>query len=274
MPDILLVHGDTTTAMIGALCGFYNNIRIGHIEAGLRTFDIKSPFPEEMNRQVIRKYATLHFAATAINKQNLLKEDVHEDKIFVVGNTSIDAIKFIVEKNIEPSKHVKEICDQENNIGLLTMHRRENIDKIENILNSIKLSLVKHPNLKLLLPMHLNPSIRAKVQQHCMNCEHIILTEPLDYIDLAYVMSCSKILMTDSGGLQEEVTFFGIPVIVLRNNTERVEIIQQKVGLMMNISKLSEQVDDILSGRFIASKCFPYGNGDTAKKIVNVLVNL
>ncbi len=274
--DIVFVHGDTTSTFCGGLAAFYNKIKIAHIEAGLRSFDMQSPFPEEMNRKYIGLIADYHFCATEISKQNIEKEDLKGD-IFVTGNTSIDAIKWVVDLNLKPSDVVSKAFEDRNlKYALLTSHRRENLDKLDEIFTGMKEILNLHKNLKIILPMHLNPLARSKALEYFKDENQVFLTEPLDYVDIAFAMSMSSFIITDSGGLQEEGTYFKIPILVLRNSTERPEGLSLGFSrLTPNSQDLKNAVNDIFNEKFkISSSVMPYGDGNASQKILNIVKNL
>ncbi|MBL5773054.1 UDP-N-acetylglucosamine 2-epimerase (non-hydrolyzing) [Bacillus sporothermodurans] len=223
-PDLVLVHGDTTTTFVASLAAFYNQIAVGHVEAGLRTSNKYSPFPEELNRQLTGVIADIHFAPTNKSKQNLLKENKKESSIFVTGNTAIDALKTTVKSN-----YTNEILDKigNNKMILLTSHRRENLGKpMENIFNAIKRLVHDFKDINVVFPVHLNPTVRELSQKVLGNNPRVHLIEPLDVIDFHNFSSKAFLIMTDSGGVQEEAPSLGVPVLVLRDTTERPEGIQ------------------------------------------------
>lgn len=274
--DIAFVHGDTTSTFCGGLVGFYNNVKIAHIEAGLRSFDINSPFPEEMNRKFIGSISTYHFCATKNSMQNILNEGIKEN-VYVVGNTSIDAIKWVLKSNFKPSDNIQKLFQHDKSkYALLTVHRRENFSRLEEIFLNISKALNNNKNLKLILPMHLNPVPRNMALKYFKNNPQVVLTEPLNYIDIAFVMSKSNFIMTDSGGLQEEGTYFKIPILVLRDSTERPEGVELGFAkLLKNYDNLSSEIADILSGKFkISSDAMPYGNGRASEAIHDAICKL
>lgn len=278
-PDVLLVQGDTTTVFAGALAAFYQGIKIGHVEAGLRSGNLYSPYPEEANRKLAGILANFHFAPTERNKNNLLKEGYPEENIFITGNTVIDALKYAVKENYIFDIDLLNKLDYRNKrIILLTAHRRENIGKpMENIFNAIKDIVTKYEDVELVWPMHLNPKVREIAYSILSSNDRIHLIEPLDYEPMANLMSKVNLIVTDSGGLQEEGPTFGKPVLVVREETERPEGIQAGTAKLVGTSyeKVFEELDLLLSNEDeynkMANAINPYGDGRTSKRIVNIL---
>lgn len=278
-PDVLLVQGDTTTVFAGALAAFYQGIKIGHVEAGLRSGNLYSPYPEEANRKLAGILANFHFAPTERNKNNLLKEGYPEENIFITGNTVIDALKYAVKENYIFDIDLLNKLDYKNKrIILLTAHRRENIGKpMENIFNAIKDIVTKYEDVELVWPMHLNPKVREIAYSILSSNDRIHLIEPLDYEPMANLMSKVNLIVTDSGGLQEEGPTFGKPVLVVREETERPEGIQAGTAKLVGTSyeKVFEELDLLLSNEDeynkMANAINPYGDGRTSKRIVNIL---
>lgn len=222
-PDIVLVHGDTTTTFAGALAAFYNQVSIGHVEAGLRTYDKYSPFPEEMNRQMVVSMTDLYFAPTKISKENLLKQNISEDKIYITGNTAIDAMSTTVKENYT-HKELEWIKPGERMI-LLTAHRRENLgDPMRHIFKAIRRIVDEFDDVKVIYPIHLNPLVRNIANEIFNGCDKVKLIEPLEVFDFHNFQNKSYIILTDSGGIQEEAPSLGKPVLVLRDTTERPEV--------------------------------------------------
>lgn len=222
-PDIVLVHGDTTTTFAGALAAFYNQVSIGHVEAGLRTYDKYSPFPEEMNRQMVDSMTDLYFAPTKISKENLLKQNISEDKIYITGNTAIDAMSTTVKENYT-HKELEWIKPGERMI-LLTAHRRENLgDPMRHIFKAIRRIVDEFDDVKVIYPIHLNPLVRNIANEIFNGCDKVKLIEPLEVFDFHNFQNKSYIILTDSGGIQEEAPSLGKPVLVLRDTTERPEV--------------------------------------------------
>lgn len=279
-PDIILVHGDTTTTFVGSLAAFYKKIKIGHVEAGLRTYNKYEPFPEEMNRKLTGAMADLHFAPTKLSKENLLKENVNEDSIFITGNTSVDCVKTTVIKDYKFS------CDTLNNIDYknkkiitMTAHRRENLGKpLENICNAI-LKLVKdNEDIEIVYAVHFNPLVREVANRILGDNPRIHLIDPIDMTDMHNLINLSYMVMTDSGGLQEEVPSLKKPVLVLRNVTERPEGVTAGVLKLAgteenNIISLATKLlnnQDIYKSMVNAKN--PFGDGIASKRIVNAIL--
>ena len=227
-PDILLVHGDTTTTFASALAAFYHRVPVGHVEAGLRTWNIYSPYPEEMNRQLAGRLSTYHFSPTMQNKKNLMAENVEEKHIIVTGNTVIDALHYVVERNYEfEDDALRSIDFEKEKVILLTCHRRENWGKpMERIFSAVRRIAEEHPDHRVVFPMHKNPLVREIAYKIFGGQENVTLIEPLDYQPFAKLMRESYLILTDSGGIQEEAPRLGKPVIVLREETERPEAVE------------------------------------------------
>lgn len=274
-PDLVVVHGDTTTSFASALSAFYKQIPVAHIEAGLRTHNLREPFPEEFNRQAVSIIARYHFAPTEHAKSNLLMEGKNENSIFVTGNTVIDAMRTTVlkeyfHKEIEWAKGSKLI--------LMTVHRRENIGKpMEDIFRAMKTVVERHADVKIIYPIHMNPSIRCMAENVLGNHERIHLIEPLDVVDFHNFISRCFIIVTDSGGIQEEASSFGKPVLVLRNTTERPEGIEAGTLKLVgtNYENVLISVEELLSNHEIYSAMStarsPYGDGCASEYISNIL---
>jgi UDP-N-acetylglucosamine 2-epimerase (non-hydrolysing) len=299
-PDLVLVHGDTTTSTSSALAAFYQQIPVGHIEAGLRTHNIYSPWPEEMNRQITSRIATYHFAPTELSRQNLLAESISDEKIFVVGNTVIDALHTVLKKIKEKDSIKDEIHATLDNEGILnplleswqqskrkliliTGHRRENFGEgFMHICRAIRTLAERYPLIDFVYPMHLNPNVRKPVSEilgdaHQATLPNIYLIEPLDYLPFVYMMNLSTIVLTDSGGIQEEAPGLGKPVLVMRDTTERPEAVKagtvKLVGTDYNtiIESLTALLDnqDIYANMSKAAN--PYGDGKSSERIVDIL---
>lgn len=286
-PDLVLVQGDTTTAFVTALSAFYEQIPVGHIEAGLRTNNLKSPYPEEANRQLIGRLAAFHFAPTETSKSNLMGENVPEDRIFVTGNTIIDAL-YMVKKRIDAydsdklkeriSPDVMQIIDGKKPYILVTCHRRENFGKgLADICSALKMISNHRPDIDIVYPVHLNPNVRKTVFDRLKDQRNIILLDPLDYLSFVALLDRSHIVLTDSGGIQEEAPSFGKPVLVMRNTTERPEAVEEGtvklVGtserdLLDNVFKLFQ--DDALYQKMSRAHN-PYGDGRASEYIVDRL---
>lgn len=275
-PDIVLVHGDTTTTFAGSLAAFYNQIKIGHVEAGLRTWDKYSPFPEEINRQTVDCMTDFYFAPTDFSKENLLKEGKPESKIFVTGNTVIDAMKTTVSK-----EYHHEVLDWVGNsrMILLTTHRRENLgEPMYHIFKAVKRIIDEFPDVKVVFPIHLNPKVREIAQEVLGECERIRMIEPLEVFDFHNFQSKSYIILSDSGGIQEEAPSLGKPVLVLRDTTERPEGI--KAGTLKLAGTNEETIYSLTKELLTDKKEYekmskannPYGDGFASERIVDVIV--
>ncbi len=277
-PDLILVHGDTTTTYASALAAYYHHVKIGHVEAGLRTYQKYSPFPEEMNRQMVGVLADYHFAPTQVSKQNLLAEGKKEDTIFVTGNTAIDALSTTVQKQYE---HPMLDWVGDDKLILLTAHRRENLGKpMEHMFRAIYRIVKEHDDVKVIYPIHMNPIVRRIAHEIFKEHDCVRIIEPLEVIDFHNFMNKAYVILTDSGGIQEEAPSLGKPVLVLRDTTERPEGIQagtlKLAGTKENdiyamIKELlnNKEVYDIMSH---ASN--PYGDGFASKRIVDIIENM
>jgi len=279
-PDWLFVQGDTTTTFVGALAAFYEQVRVAHIEAGLRSFDKHSPFPEEMNRVLTTHLTDLHFAPTPKAKENLLKEGIREDKIFMVGNTSIDALflclKKIAEKRDENFTELKSV-DFHKRIILVTGHRRESFGRpFENICRAIK-TISQNEDLEIVYPVHLNPQVRRPVLKILRDIPNIHLLEPLDYPSFVWLMHKSYIILTDSGGVQEEAPALGKPVLVMREVTERIEGIEAGTAKIVGtdperiIRETLELLRDPSVYDQMAKATNPYGDGRSSQRILETI---
>ncbi|MEH7106467.1 non-hydrolyzing UDP-N-acetylglucosamine 2-epimerase [Bacillus sp. JJ1764] len=275
-PDIVLVHGDTTTTFVASLAAFYNQIPIGHVEAGLRTGNKYSPYPEEMNRQLTGVLADLHFAPTEQSKQNLTIENKKEKDIYITGNTAIDALKTTVKNS-----YTHPILEQlgEDRLVLMTAHRRENTGKpMENMFRAISRLVDKHEDIQVVYPVHMNPVVREIANRILGDNNRVHLIEPLDVIDFHNFASKAYLILTDSGGVQEEAPSLGVPVLVLRDTTERPEGV--KAGTL-KLAGTEEEViynlaDELLSDQAahdqMAKASNPYGDGQASKRIVNAIL--
>lgn len=276
-PDIVLVHGDTTTTLSASLAAFYNQCKVGHVEAGLRTYNKYSPYPEEINRQVTGIIADLHFAPTNKSKENLIKEGKCESDIYVTGNTAIDALKTTVKSN-----YTNELIDNIGNdrIILLTAHRRENLgDTMKNMFLAIKKIVEEFDDVQVVYPVHLNPKVRDVADEILGDNKKIHLIEPLNVVDFHNFMEKSYIIMTDSGGIQEEAPSLGKPVLVLRDTTERPEGVEAGTLKLVGTNKdnIYEATKELLTDKelykamSIASN--PYGDGFASKYIVDIIID-
>ncbi|MBQ4631098.1 MAG: UDP-N-acetylglucosamine 2-epimerase (non-hydrolyzing) [Clostridia bacterium] len=279
-PDIILVHGDTSTTFAGALAAFYNQVKIGHVEAGLRTYDKYSPFPEEMNRKLTGAMTDLHFSPTISNKNNLLKENIDEKDIYITGNTVIDALKTTVRDDYSFADQTLADLDFESKkVILMTAHRRENLgEPLENICKAARVVVESHEDVELVYPMHMNPKVRETATSILGGMDRVHLIEPLDVEELHNAMKRAYMVMTDSGGLQEEAPSLGKPVIVLRNETERPEAVEAGTVLMGGVDKdniinlANMLLTDDEAYNKIAHTANPYGDGLASKRIVDAIV--
>ena len=293
-PDIVLVHGDTTTSMAAALAAFYQQIPVGHVEAGLRTGNIYSPWPEEMNRLMTGRISTVHFSPTPLAKQNLLQEHVDKAKIVVTGNTVSDALQMVVERLKNDEQLAGEVKDKVLNMGydvnrlgedrrlvLITGHRRENFGEgFLNICHAIKNLSEKYQNVDFVYPMHLNPNVRKPVLEILgEKVENVFLIEPLDYLPFVYMMQHSTLILTDSGGVQEEAPGLGKPVLVMRDTTERPEAVEAGTVLLVGTNRekieqgVSMLLDDADCYRRMSEAVNPYGDGLACERIIVYLAS-
>lgn len=278
-PDLILVQGDTTTTLAGALAGFNRKIPIGHIEAGLRSGNLNSPFPEEMNRRLVSNIAAFHFAATEKNRRNLLAEDIPSEKIFVSGNPVVDSLRYIL-KNLKPSKKIEEVIEQTEGKKriLLTTHRRESFgETMSGNLKVLRDFVVKRKDVCLIFPVHPNPNVKAVTESILADIENIHLLEPLNYVDFIALMKNAWLIVSDSGGVQEEAPSLGKPLLVLRENTERPEAIRAGVAKLVggDPHKLKLMLEEnyvvetwIKSVKEVSN---PFGDGKAAKRIVKII---
>ena len=297
-PDVVLVHGDTTTSTAAALAAFYQQIPVGHVEAGLRTHNIYSPWPEEMNRQITGRITTHHFAPTPLAKQNLLRENVAENQIIVTGNTVIDALYMVVDK-IKKDKclqqELKEMLkkagydtarlDSSRRLVLITGHRRENFgDGFISMCTAIRDLANKYPEVDFVYPMHLNPNVRRPIHEvfgeDLTQHTNLFFIEPLEYLSFVYLMEKSTIVLTDSGGIQEEAPGLGKPVLVMRDTTERPEALESGTVHLVgtNYDKIVEEVstllDDAKAYQRMSQAVNPYGDGMACSRICDYLANV
>lgn len=295
-PNVVLVHGDTTTSTAAALAAFYQQIPVGHVEAGLRTHNIYSPWPEEMNRLLTGRLATYHFSPTPLSRNNLIKESVDDRNIIITGNTVIDALYWVVDKiknNKELDNELEDILSKAgydvnrlNNgkkLVLITGHRRENFgDGFINMCTAIKDLTVKYPDLDFVYPMHLNPNVRKPIHEvfgeNLSGLKNMFFIEPLEYLSFVYLMEKSSIVLTDSGGIQEEAPGLGKPVLVMRDTTERPEALDagtvKLVGTDYNkiVNEVSSLIDDKAAYEKMSKAVNPYGDGLACGRIVNALL--
>ena len=294
-PDIVLVHGDTTTSTAAALAAFYQQIPVGHVEAGLRTYNIYSPWPEEMNRQITSRIAKYNFAPTSLSKENLMRENVNENKIFVTGNTVIDALYWVIDR-IKQDKALENNLQsilaksgydvnrlvKDKRLVLITGHRRENFGEgFIHMCMAIRELKNKYPEVDFVYPMHLNPNVRKPIHEifgeNLNNLGNMFFIEPLEYFSFVYLMEKSNIVLTDSGGIQEEAPGLGKPVLVMRETTERPEAISagtvELVGTDYNmiINGVSSLLEDEAAYKKMSKAINPYGDGFACRRIVDIL---
>jgi UDP-N-acetylglucosamine 2-epimerase (non-hydrolysing) len=287
-PDIVLVHGDTTTSMTTAMAAFYLKIPVGHVEAGLRTHNINSPFPEEFNRQIISKIATFHFAPTEVARQNLLDEKIGDEQIYVTGNTVIDALLSMVERarSVNFSDVILKdapFLEQKNGASrviLVTGHRRENFGQgFEEICQALCDIATDNPSVNIVYPVHLNPNVREPVNRILSNISNVHLIEPMEYLAFIKLMDLSYLILTDSGGIQEEAPSLGRPVLVMRDTTERPEAV--KAGTVKLVGTNKKEIVKIANQLLTDDKFYkrmskasnPYGNGEAGNIICDILVD-
>lgn len=294
-PEIVLVHGDTTTSMAVALAAFYRQIPVGHVEAGLRTHNIYSPWPEEMNRQITGRIATHHFSPTPLSRENLLREGIDKSRILVTGNTVIDALYAVVNKikndvplQLSLGKELKAAGYDTDRLGveegrhlvLITGHRRENFgDGFLHICQAIKTLSEKYPNVDFVYPMHLNPNVRKPIKEVFgeNRQSNLFFIEPLEYLSFVYLMEKSHIVLTDSGGIQEEAPGLGKPVLVMRDTTERPEALEAGTVKLVGtdydkiVSEVSSLLDDTECYKRMSQAVNPYGDGKACERIVEYI---
>ena len=294
-PDMVFVHGDTTTSMATALAAFYQQIPVAHVEAGLRTGNIYSPWPEEMNRLISGRIASLHFAPTSLSKKNLIKENVPEESIVVTGNTVIDALFWVVNRirsDEEMSQRVQEEVkamgydverlERGRRLVLITGHRRENFGEgFHHICSAIKILSEKYENVDFVYPMHLNPNVRKPVGEILGgNTSNVFLIEPLQYLQFVFLMEKSYLVLTDSGGIQEEAPSLGKPVLVMRDTTERPEALEAGTVVLVgtDCKRIEQWVSDLLDNVILYDKMSgatnPYGDGKASERIVNFITQV
>lgn len=278
-PDLLIVQGDTTAVFAGALAGFYNQVKVAHVEAGLRSGDLYSPFPEEANRMMTGVLSYINFAPTEESRQNLLRENVSAEKIFVTGNTGIDAL-FMARKDdyVFEDDRINNIDFENKRVIVLTAHRRENIGQyMENIFSAVKDIADKYEDVMIIYPMHKNPKVREIAEEFLGQNNNVILTEPIDYLSFSNLMSKSYLIVTDSGGIQEEAPSLGVPVLVARKETERPEGIIAGTAKLIGVERdtIYESIDRLLVDNTeymkMANAVNPYGDGKSSIRIADIL---
>ncbi len=276
-PDIILVHGDTTTTFAGALAAFYNQVAIGHVEAGLRTYNKYSPYPEEMNRQMVDRMTDMFFAPTEVSRQNLLRENVEDSKVYVTGNTAIDAMATTVRENY--SHPELEWIGEGERLILLTAHRRENLgDPMRHIFRGIRRIVDEFPDVKVVYPIHMNPKVREVAAEVFEGCDRVRLIEPLEVFDFHNFQNRSYIILSDSGGIQEEAPSLGKPVLVLRDTTERPEGIAAGTLKLVGTGeeRIYEETKRLLTDeeeyRRMSQASNPYGDGHASQRIADAII--
>jgi UDP-N-acetylglucosamine 2-epimerase (non-hydrolysing) len=287
-PDALLLHGDTTTSLAAAMAGFYAGVPVGHVEAGLRTHDVFAPFPEEFNRQVATKVTRWHFAPTEFSQQNLLNERINQGQITVTGNTVIDALLWVLARidsdagrQVELTSFLDDLLPfawQTERFVLITGHRRENFgDGFLQICEALKDLAARYPNVHLVYPVHLNPNVQQPVKLLLAGLPNVHLIEPLDYEPFLYLMKHSHIVLTDSGGIQEEAPSLGKPVLVMRDVTERPEAVEAGTVVLVGanreriVAKVSELLENDVTYKRMSRAHNPYGDGKACERIMDVL---
>ena len=276
-PDVVLVHGDTTTSFVSALACFYQQIPVGHVEAGLRTYDLYSPYPEEFNRQSVGLIAKYHFSPTERAKQNLIKEGKNPNSIWITGNTVIDALKTTVRKDYY---HSELEWAKDSRLIFITAHRRENLgEPMRHMFRAIKRVVVEYPDLKALYPIHMNPAVRKIASEELADLDRIHLIEPIEVLDCHNIMARSYLILTDSGGIQEEAPSLGVPVLVMRDTTERPEGIEAGTLKLVGTNEevIYQNFKALLEDKELYYKMSratnPYGDGFACRKISKILTN-
>ena len=278
-PDLVLVHGDTTTTLSGALAAFYQQIPVGHVEAGLRSGNIYSPYPEEMNRMLATRIAEIHFAATDGNVDNLIREGISQNVIYRTGNTVIDALMMVIKKDFVFDEPILNEIDYENKkVILVTAHRRENLgEPMENIFGAIRKIVEDFADVEVVFPIHMNPAVRAIADKHLSAHSRIHMIEPLEYDAFANLIGRSTLILTDSGGIQEEAPAIGKPVVVLRTETERPEAVEAGTVAIAGVSFdaiygiTSELLSDQAKYKSMSDAINPYGDGKASSRIVEAI---
>ena len=280
-PDLVLVHGDTTTTFAGALASYYQQVPVGHVEAGLRTGNIYSPFPEEMNRKLTGAIAAIHFAPTATAKANLLKENVNPSHIYVTGNTVIDALMTTVAGDYDFGDDLKDVDFQNHRVILLTTHRRENLgEPMRHIYKALRRIIEEIPDTEIVFPVHRNPLVRKVVEEELAGVDRIHLIDPMEYEPFANLMSLSSLVLTDSGGIQEEAPSLGKPVLVLRNTTERPEAVEAGTVRLIGTDKdvVYAETKRLLTDQdaydAMSNAVNPYGDGKASQRIVQAILHV
>lgn len=279
-PDLVLVHGDTTTTFAGALAAYYQQIPVGHVEAGLRTGNIYSPFPEEMNRKLTGSIAAIHFSPTETAKENLIQENVDKNNIFITGNTVIDALMTTVDEGYDfEDEELRRVDFRNHRIILLTTHRRENLgEPMRHIYKALRQIIEEIPDTEIVFPVHRNPLVRKVVEEELAGVDRIHLIDPLEYEPFANLMHHSYLVLTDSGGIQEEAPSLGKPVLVLRDTTERPEAVKagtvRLIGTDRDVvyDETKRLLTDVEAYKEMSNAVNPYGDGMAAKRIVQAIL--
>lgn len=281
-PDLVVVQGDTTTAFCGALAAFYSRVPVAHVEAGLRTYHLRDPFPEEGNRRLISALAEIHFSPTERNRAALIAEGIPAETICVTGNTVVDSLYTILDKPFKPSDPILEeiLAKDDSRLALVTSHRRESwgID-LRNVCDALRDLVASFPDLQIVFPVHMNPNVQSLVHRELKDCERIYLCSPLDYLTFVNLMNCADLILTDSGGIQEEAPSLNKPLLVLRQTTERPEAAENGLSRVVGTSRLSivNAASQLLIGLTPRSSCRnfsnPFGDGFAADRIAYALLN-
>lgn len=278
-PDAILVHGDTTTTLSAGLAGYYQKIPIGHVEAGLRTYDKYHPFPEEMNRRLVDAMSDFLYAPTEQAKKNLLSENIEEHKIIVTGNTGIDALLYIAQKSYTFENSLLESLGKDRRLIVLTAHRRESFGQpMDEIFHAVSDLIDKNDDIEVLFPVHPNPNVMASVKKYLQDKERVHLIPPLEYVPFVHILKKCYLILTDSGGIQEEAPSLGKPVLVLRDVTERPEAVQAGTALLIGphyeriLDTAQKLLDDKEMYQNMANKINPYGDGKAGKRIAEHLL--
>lgn len=277
-PDIVLVQGDTTTVFAGALAAFYHGVRVGHVEAGLRSGNILSPYPEEANRKMAGTISDLHFAPTEQARENLLRENYPDKNIFVVGNTVIDALKWTAKEDYVFTGELAKVDFEGKRVVLFTSHRRENMgEPMRNLFRAAREVILEVPDIEVIFPMHLNPKVRELAREMFGDIDRVHLMEPFEYDEMANVIRRVHLVLSDSGGIQEEAPYFGVPVLVAREETERPEGIDAGTAKLVGTSyenvkrEFRRLLTDSEEYRRMSHAVSPYGDGTSARKIVEII---
>lgn len=280
-PDLVLVHGDTTTTFAGALASYYQQIPVGHVEAGLRTGDIYSPFPEEVDRKLTGAMASIHFAPTSTARDNLLRENVNPSQIYVTGNTVIDALMTTVAGDYDFGDQLKSVDFKNHRVILLTTHRRENLgEPMRHIYKALRRIIEEIPDTEIVFPVHRNPKVRKVVEDELSGVDRIHLIDPMEYEPFANLMSLSYLVLTDSGGIQEEAPSLGKPVLVLRNTTERPEAVEagtvRLIGTHKDVvyAETKRLLTDKAAYDAMSNAVNPYGDGQASRRIVEAILHV